>query len=440
MSGPYLRPVSKIVNDVIGGLPNGPFNFGLYFNKWFFIERNLFKCHGDVPRKKRGGDIELGDNLETSVRLFNGQKVRVQDAEGSWSVHVAAENLSIKHAQQEKVVKAYERLGYKAISIDASLDSPLVIGLGNEHPTEKGFRFDWTTGIPAIPATSIKGVVRLAYLVNELNKRDENEAERFWNDILKGNLKQDASSLFGCGEGNNQAARRGKVIFLDAFPKELPRLKAEIMNCHYPDYLNKDGGHQDFRGPTEDQQPNPQKFWAVDSWVDKSRTKPLRFIFRVLAPRDIVENEAWFDGLNQAIVSALGEHGLGAKTAIGHGRFSRGPADADPASGRNGRESVGGHPPQPPKADPEAVRREILELYSNELSKLQPDQLPGQIGTYLQKIRAQEDDELKHLMCRALLEKGRQLGKKKKFSKALSNGKQWALDLKALCDECGVET
>jgi CRISPR-associated protein Cmr6 len=469
-----IRPVNKAVNNAIGDLPNGPFNFGLYFQKWLHVvdgfQNDGWKKRGAAWACTIGDETELVggrgkqdfcepnrclDNQQVSIALFNKETYYERDfpkeaGKGykafprkmnlgvAWDRDVMQKALDERHEKFEQCAASYQKMGYRYIRLETKLLAPLVIGLGNEHPTEKGFRFDWTTGIPAIPAASIKGVVRLAYLVNELNKRDVAEAEAFWENTLKGKLSDDASSLFGCGEGNDQDANRGKVIFLDAFPKELPRLKAEIMNCHYKDYFNNDPHDDKFRGPTEDQQPNPQKFWAVDAWVDPDRTKPLHFVFRVLAARDIVENEAWFNGLNKAIGSALREHGLGAKTAIGHGRFDGGSVSAEPITGLDGLESVAGHGPQ--KADPEAVRRDILESFSKDLATLQNDKLPGQIGTYLQKIRVQEDDELKHSMCQALLEKGRQLGKKKKFSNAFSKGKQWAIDLKALCDECGVET
>jgi CRISPR-associated protein Cmr6 len=185
--------------------------------------------------------------------------------------------------------------------------------LGNEHPTEKGFRFDWTLGLPVIPASSIKGVVRLAYLVNCLNELlTKEEAEAFAGFLLSGKLPELGQRIFGVGA--DQEARRGRVIFLDAYPAELPRLKAEIMNCHYPDYYKGD------RGPTEDQSPNPQKFWAVDT--QGANGQPLQFIFRLLVHNSLANEASNLETLKKALDAALYDHGLGAKTAIGHGRFA----------------------------------------------------------------------------------------------------------------------
>ncbi|MBI5604005.1 MAG: type III-B CRISPR module RAMP protein Cmr6, partial [Deltaproteobacteria bacterium] len=102
-------------------------------------------------------------------------------------------------------------------------------------------------------------------------------------------------------------------IFLDAYPTRVPRLKAEIMNSHYPKYY--DDGKQ---GPTEDQSPNPQKFWAVDTQMDGH---PLNFVFRFLLHRDIASHSEYPILFEKGLRAALEKHGLGAKTAIGHGKF-----------------------------------------------------------------------------------------------------------------------
>jgi CRISPR-associated protein Cmr6 len=49
----------------------------------------------------------------------------------------------------------------------------------------------------------------------------------------------------------------------------------------------------------------------------------LTFIFRFLLHKNIASNEAYREGFEKALRAALEEHGLGAKTAIGHGRFSK---------------------------------------------------------------------------------------------------------------------
>jgi len=276
-NGTPLRPVSRSVNDVLGELPTGAFNYGLFFNKWFYVDPKQWKCHTAVPAFKGKIEPSLLNNMDISVKLFNGDKPSVNGKTGFWDSTIAKTELEKKSGQLNAISAMYEKMGYLPYRKEVALSSALVIGLGNEHPTEKGFRFDWMLGIPMIPSSNIKGVVRLAYLVNELrNFENEKDAEEFGRKISRGCLSGNAKDVFGSDEqkSNGQTASRGNVIFLDAFPAELPRLKPEIMTCHYKDYL-MDGG----RGPTEDQQPNPQQFWAVSPFVDANEEKPLKFVF-----------------------------------------------------------------------------------------------------------------------------------------------------------------
>ncbi|MFH0824779.1 MAG: type III-B CRISPR module RAMP protein Cmr6 [Pseudomonadota bacterium] len=346
-----FRPVCPTVNKAVGELPHGAFNFGLYFQKWFYV---VDQAVGDrwkrpqpwtcslldetmlVDPRSRGQDfcrpnVQL-DNMPVSLALFNGESeyrrdfpTRVRDqykiqpgqqiVRTTWSRSTAQEALKRKHGALNGCAEAFEKLGYKCIESAVPMRSGLIVGLGNEHPSEKGFRFDWTLGVPMIPSSGIKGVVRLATLVNLLNDLEEDEAREFcWRIEKEKTLPPEMSRLYGAG--GDDTACRGKVIFLDAYPEKLPRLKAEIMNCHYKDYYCQ-GDKQ--RGPTEDQKPNPQKFWAVDPFLKNGEA--VKFVFRVFLHRDISDDQDMMKLFERSFEAALAEHGLGAKTAIGHGRF-----------------------------------------------------------------------------------------------------------------------
>jgi len=384
-----IRPVGAAMHKAVGALPTGAFNFGLYFNKWMYIvdgaslgdgwgrKNKPWSCAISDKTKVFGNRGEdwcepntFLDNFNVSIALFNspnngqiqyerGKPVRQHNGKykerkrpisipARWDRTAASSLLAARHNALDAIAASFAAVGYEYIKIEAEMLSPLVIGLGNEHPTEKGFRFDWTLGIPVVPATSIKGVVRLAWLVDRLNEKPEAEARRFWDEISgrwkKGRrdgdkpaesiLPKEAKQLFGSGEivrPDEQKNSRGKVVFFDALPATLPRLKAEIMNCHYPDYLNKKPGDREFRGPTEDQDPNPQKFWAVDDSDDQR--KSLNFVFRILVHRSITDDPDSRSRLERAIEGALREHGLGAKTSIGHGRFCLMKSDRSDAKG-----------------------------------------------------------------------------------------------------------
>jgi hypothetical protein len=86
--------------------------------------------------------------------------------------------------------------------------------------------------------------------------------------------------------------------------------------------------------------------------------------------------------------------------------------------------------------DPEKLRKEKLEQFQSVVN--QSTNIAGQIDDFINRIRAQEDSELKKEMCEALLKKAKGLPKKKKYSAAVNQGKAWALKLRELCEELGI--
>lgn len=278
-----IYPLSEDAARQLETLPNF-FNFGLYFNKWIWA---LVDSRGLVSYEfqSKGLALEVIDRFNSSKESFK-------------------EMINSRNEEIEELCKSFSRIGYNNFSFCCELKSPLIIGLGNDHPTERGFTFHWTMGVPYIPAESVKGVVRLAYLMNEATE-DENffkhwaeEDENFW---------QEVETIFGRTEKEGPS-KRGKVVFLDTFPVEVPTLTLEITTCHYTDY------YAGKRGPTEDQNPNPLPFLAIAPGV--------KFKFIFLASNDINHEE--IKKLEASFMAAIKEHGFGAKTAVGHGRFSNG--------------------------------------------------------------------------------------------------------------------
>ena len=164
------------------------------------------------------------------------------------------------------------------------LDWRMVIGLGGEHVQETNMTLDHVYGVPYLPGSAFKGVVR-SWVIQE----------HFSNDEKRAMADDDFLKVFG----NQKSA--GKVQFLPAYPINNVRLSLDIMNPHFPDY---------YTGPTlptDTQDPRPIKFLTVVQ-------TPFRFIFlsKDLALKDLVQG--WTD-------TALRNKGLGAKTASGYGYF-----------------------------------------------------------------------------------------------------------------------
>lgn len=285
---PFLEDIVPLLESTKSFL-----NFGLYFNKYLWVtEGGLDYKFQAKPKVKR-----LSKKQEKDLYQVDDLLERYKECSSKLEKY-----LKNKHREINDVCKSFQNLEYNTLVDERyELQTPLIIGLGNAHPTERGFTFHWTLGLPYIPAESIKGVVRLAYLVNQAEENPEffehwaKEDEAFWDRL---------ADPFG-RTGDENKAQRGKVVFLDAFPVEPPKLTLEITSCHYPEYYSGS------RGPTEDQNPNPLPFLAV--------APGSRFRFVLLLHEDLKKDIQ--EKLKLAFRSALTEHGFGAKTALGHGRF-----------------------------------------------------------------------------------------------------------------------
>ncbi|SFM73772.1 type III-B CRISPR module RAMP protein Cmr6 [Thermodesulforhabdus norvegica] len=302
-SSRIFRPLPGDVDAAVNRcLEEGSFNFGLYFNKWLRVteveakNEPLIQYNFQV-RPVTAGQGAGAQKYQLSEVLENFDRLRGK----------LSEVLKKRRELIDNACSAFKKLGYSELSFEAELRTALIVGLGNASPVERGFTLHWTMGIPYIPAESVKGVVRLAFLVEKAGEDDG--FFKHWADE-DGDYLLAVRNLFGCPEGRSQEDRvpshRGKVVFLDALPLDVPKFTAEITTCHYGDY------YAGLRGPAEDQNPNPVPFLAVAPGV--------RFRFVMLTAQELPQTER--KELEKAFKAALQEHGFGAKTALGHGRFS----------------------------------------------------------------------------------------------------------------------
>ena len=107
--------------------------------------------------------------------------------------------------------------------------------------------------------------------------------------------------------GKNKTDKwKGKVIFLDAYPEKVPDLHVDIMNPHYGAYYTDEKGEIP---PADYLDPTPIKFLTVRMGTV--------FEFRALVPMD----SGLLETVKTSFKKALTEEGVGAKTAVGYGRF-----------------------------------------------------------------------------------------------------------------------
>jgi len=171
----------------------------------------------------------------------------------------------------------------------------LVVGLGLPHPTETGLLLDRLNGVPYIPGSSVKGLLRAAAKLTAEGSIP-NDAREYWN-------RESIGRVFG---QQNQA---GAVIFFDAYPTTWPELELDIMTPHYGKYYMEGAVPADWYNPT------PVQFLTVKAGT------AFRFWFR-----NIVKYKGSTEDAKQVkdlLPIALDWLGIGAKKSAGYGTFER---------------------------------------------------------------------------------------------------------------------
>ncbi|MEG6617613.1 type III-B CRISPR module RAMP protein Cmr6 [Peptococcaceae bacterium 1198_IL3148] len=188
---------------------------------------------------------------------------------------------------KERLLNLTNRLNGRSLFLKT--DGRFVTGIGREHPVENGFTWHHTLGVPYLPGSSIKGMVRT------------------WAKIW---LNADsANRIFGAD--GKEGHEVGSVIFFDALPIKPIKLEIDIMTPHYSEYYQKE---QENNPPADWYKPIPIPFLTVAG--------EQTFIF-CLAPRraESVEDQEDVKTAIGWLEEALSYIGAGAKTSAGYGRF-----------------------------------------------------------------------------------------------------------------------
>jgi len=264
------------------------------------------------------------------------------------------------------------------------LTAPLATGLGNPHPVENGFSFLSPYGLPYLPGSGVKGVLRraaeeLALLDDEspwtiplvwalfgfdatsacLTGGGDNHAEgwpeafarwtrekadrdpllRAWLDAVCPDRDRDPnepertpSETLATWCGESQAAKndrggihwQGLLRFWDAFPSEAARLGVDILNPHHKEYYEGKNGN---KTPHDAEQPKPVFFLVMEPGAE------FRFHVEAVERFGLLERAGdWKKLLRAAFDHAFEWLGFGAKTAVGYGAM-RNAAEAPPSGG-----------------------------------------------------------------------------------------------------------
>ena len=296
-------------------------NFSLFLNKPYHIQA----LHKKMLAQSGDKQFRLSNRFE---KEGNFAELREFDFSG-------VDCKTITNNQKENVetlFSSFRELKFKP-------EWRLVLGLGGASVFDTDITLHHIYGVPYIPASSIKGVVR-SWIIETVFDTDEAEA-----------IKCKAfCDLFGCSKEHEIHTRgedgkvrknkhlswygeqykgknidfyesKGKIIFFDALPtsSEDIHISMDIMNVHYKDYYDS---KEQTNGAYKEDEVKPPADWSNPTIINFLTVKNTPFQF-LLASKDDSLNELKIDNkaIDAWLTEALTHHGIGAKTAVGYGYF-----------------------------------------------------------------------------------------------------------------------
>lgn len=231
-------------------------------------------------------------------------------------IHYSAESQKQTKALIDRQNLLIKTVGDKLVlSVSAKSTSPFMTGTGMEHPLENGFAFLNPYGLPYLPGSSVKGVLRnTARLL----------ADDAFGEGTYGWTSDAIITLFGSevpdGEEKPEDFRRGGLTFWDVIvsPKVETKpgqpasqsLKVDILTPHQSHYL------QGTATPHDSGEPNPVPFLCVGPGAE--------FNFHVQANPGLLGGyaDSWQTLIEACFLHTFDWLGFGAKTAVGYGVLS----------------------------------------------------------------------------------------------------------------------
>ncbi len=274
--------------------------FGMYLQVWEKQDFTKAKAKDNNPLKQVG---RLNDNDRDTMK-------------------------SLLERQQATFPAASTLIG--TLQLDAVSISPFTTGLGNEHPLENGFAFMSPFGLPYLPGSGVKGVLRQA--AHDLacgewgNSHDWDSDKRPDASDNDDNSESPIGILFGKEDGND--AHRGALTFWDVIPQiKGDQLSVEIMTPHYGHYYQAPKNEQ--QSPHDCGEPNPISFLTIPPGSGFTFYVQCNLDLLKNQKPDLAEGEQWKVLLEQAFEYAFTWLGFGAKTSVGYGAMKEDEAKRD---------------------------------------------------------------------------------------------------------------
>ncbi len=319
--------------------------FGMYLPIWTDRQTQEADVRKRAESKSREGDevrALLDNGMDYTVAAL--QKRERKPLAGLWAKNDFAANkawidictlgkgdMALMHGLSKRQTQSAQSIAAaQCLSINATAIAPFTTGLGNEHPLENGFSFLNPYGLPYLPGSGVKGVLRQA--ASELASGQWGETcwsadKRHLYQRSNGKTQlqmSDADVLFGMESADSDSEHlRGVLSFWDVIPQiKGDKLLVEIMTPHQSHYY-QNKAHAGSNSPHESGSPTPISFLTVppESGFTFHVVCDLPRL-QLLAPK-LSDNDRWKDLLTEAFEHAFAWLGFGAKTAVGYGAMAR---------------------------------------------------------------------------------------------------------------------
>lgn len=264
--------------------------------------------------------------------------------------------------------RSIEALNLAVSSCKGTIDWRLIVGLGNESVYDTSMTLHHVYGIPYIPASAVKGVVRswmITEIFSDVSADSKEKNYPLVNAEYRAYQDKGFCRIFGCPAKTRKVIfkdyepdkengkykyktcdtalakdHQGGVCFFDAYPLSKPRIEVDIMNPHYGDYYNLKKPEP----PADYLSPNPipfltvgegtkfQFFTGIKEEKDNLAIGETSKLFKDFNGEPIMVRKKNASELVPAsgetpllyileawLTKALEKHGIGAKTAVGYG-------------------------------------------------------------------------------------------------------------------------
>lgn len=285
-------------------------------NDSFFLERTF------IPSDTKRLITDSPDNFHLKLNKFarfeynerDYSKSKFKFAETSNSGYKYRINADFSNIDFREICKRQsESISLPKTLMNVDTESKTVVGLGGASVYETSLTLHHIYGFPYIPATILKGVVR-NWIINSyfgVENVPETEADNPLQNAERRALQnENFCKLFGCSKDSVLGKEsKGEVVFYDAFPTNAPEIEPDIMNPHFGQWYGSKEGN--IKPPTDTGRPVPVLFLVVKNCSFQIITGSKNSIEKNLK----IGNK----NLSQWLKSALTNHGIGAKTAVGYG-------------------------------------------------------------------------------------------------------------------------